>query len=341
MSPKVSIIVPCYNTEVYLDRCVKSLVQQTLKDIEIILVDDGSPDCVPEICDRWALQDSRITVIHKKNEGLGMACNTGIEAAKGEFIAFCDSDDWVDAEMYETMYNATTAYDVQMVLTGIKRVDINGNVIGQLPHRKYIEVLKTREHIETLALDMIASTPSIREDRTIQMSAKVVLYSHMIIKFYNCRFVNERKVPSEDLHFNLNFLSHCNRVCSLPYRFYNYLVNANSISRKPNPNRFFMCKMLYYYIEKECRKLNFKEEFIIRNQRLLLGQARSCVKLCLQWNIPLKEKKRIINTITNDEIWIDIFKEYPINQMPLPHQIFTYAMKFKYTNIMALLMKFN
>ena len=97
---KVSIIVPVYNVE----RCLTSLINQTLKDIEIILVDDESPDNCPAICDDYAQKDPRIKVIHKKNQGLGMACNSGMENATGEYIAFCDSDDYVDNCMYENMY---------------------------------------------------------------------------------------------------------------------------------------------------------------------------------------------------------------------------------------------
>lgn len=85
---KVSIIVPVYNVEKYLDRCLTSLINQTLKDIEIILVDDESPDNCPAICDNYAQKDPRIKVIHKKNQGLGMACNSGMENATGEYIAF-------------------------------------------------------------------------------------------------------------------------------------------------------------------------------------------------------------------------------------------------------------
>ena len=102
-NPKVSIVVPCWGVEKYLDKCLISLVHQTLKDIEIILVDDESPDSVPKMCDEWLKKDSRIKVIHKKNAGLGMACNSGIEIAKGEYIAFCDSDDWVDVTIVEKL----------------------------------------------------------------------------------------------------------------------------------------------------------------------------------------------------------------------------------------------
>lgn len=104
--PAVSIIVPVYNVEHYLDRCVASLVKQTFQNIEIILVDDGSPDDSGKMCDRWAEKDERIKVIHKQNGGLSDARNCGIEAAHGEYLAFIDSDDWIDEDMIEVLYNA-------------------------------------------------------------------------------------------------------------------------------------------------------------------------------------------------------------------------------------------
>ena len=102
-APKVSVIVPIYNVEKYLDRCVTSIVNQTLHDIEIILVDDGSPDNCPQMCDEWAERDSRIRVVHKKNEGLGYARNSGMDLARGEYIAFVDSDDYVNENTYKKL----------------------------------------------------------------------------------------------------------------------------------------------------------------------------------------------------------------------------------------------
>lgn len=97
----VSIIVPVYNVEKYLDKCIESIVNQTYKNIELILVDDGSPDNCPNICDDWAKKDDRIKVIHKKNGGLSSARNVGIDNAEGEYLAFVDSDDWVDLNAFE------------------------------------------------------------------------------------------------------------------------------------------------------------------------------------------------------------------------------------------------
>ena len=103
-APKVSVVVPVYNVEKHLDRCVASIVGQTLEDIEIILVDDGSEDSSGAMCDAWAQRDSRIRVIHKPNGGLSDARNTGAAAARAEFVGFVDSDDYIVPEMYERLY---------------------------------------------------------------------------------------------------------------------------------------------------------------------------------------------------------------------------------------------
>lgn len=118
-SPKVSIVVPVYKVEEYIDRCLDSLLNQTLKDIEIILVDDGSPDNCPKICDEYAQKDARVRVVHKQNEGLGYARNSGMEVAVGEYIAFVDSDDFVDIRMFEELYDVARGNDSDVVYCNI------------------------------------------------------------------------------------------------------------------------------------------------------------------------------------------------------------------------------
>ena len=238
MQPKVSVVIPCYKVEPYLNKCVESVIKQTLKELEIILVDDESPDCVPAMCDEWALKDSRIKVIHKKNGGLGMACNSGIEIATGKYIAFLDSDDWVDADMYQTMYDTAEKYQAQMVFTGLRRVDKNGHALGYLPHKEKFQVYQGKNEIDKLARDLIASEISSNIERTLQMSAKVVLYYREIIVEKYLRFVSERLVMSEDLHFNLNMLSCSKCVCVLPNFFYNYRCTTGSITQQIDLKQF-------------------------------------------------------------------------------------------------------
>ena len=102
----ISVIVPVYKVEEYLDECVQSLINQTYTNLEIILVDDGSPDGCPQMCDDWAMRDARIKVIHKKNGGLSDARNAGLDICTGDYVAFVDSDDWIKPEMYRYMYDA-------------------------------------------------------------------------------------------------------------------------------------------------------------------------------------------------------------------------------------------
>ena len=105
MTEKISVIIPVYKVEKYLDNCIKSIVAQTYRNLEIILVDDGSPDNCPAMCDAWAKKDNRIKVIHKENGGLSDARNVGMAAATGDFIGFVDSDDWISPDMYQLLYD--------------------------------------------------------------------------------------------------------------------------------------------------------------------------------------------------------------------------------------------
>ena len=114
MSELISVIVPIYKVEAYLDECVRSIVGQTYPHLEIILVDDGSPDGCGALCDEWAKRDDRIKVIHKPNGGLSDARNTGLEIASGDYIAFVDSDDWIEPEMYERMLSALLREDADI-----------------------------------------------------------------------------------------------------------------------------------------------------------------------------------------------------------------------------------
>ena len=119
---KISIIVPVYKVEPYLDKCVSSIVNQTYKNLEIILVDDGSPDNCPAMCDAWAEKDSRIRVIHKTNGGLSDARNAGMTVATGELMAFVDSDDWIAPDVYEYLYQRLTEDNSDIAACGVQMV---------------------------------------------------------------------------------------------------------------------------------------------------------------------------------------------------------------------------
>lgn len=130
---KLSIIVPIYNVGPYLRRCVDSILAQTFSDYELILVDDGSPDDCPQICDLYALRDNRIRVIHKANGGLSDARNAGLDIAQGDYIGFVDSDDYIEPQMYQRLIEALELHDADMVACGILQERESGEITGQWP----------------------------------------------------------------------------------------------------------------------------------------------------------------------------------------------------------------
>ena len=130
----ISVIVPIYNVEEFLDECIQSIVDQTYQNLQIILVDDGSPDRCGEMCEDWARKDKRIEVIHKKNGGLSDARNAGLAEATGEFIAFVDSDDWIESQMYEVMLQTLINENADIVACGIIDSYSNKKVIHSMPY---------------------------------------------------------------------------------------------------------------------------------------------------------------------------------------------------------------
>jgi len=122
MNELISIIIPAYNVEKYLDRCLETVVNQTYKNIEIILIDDGSTDATPILCDEWAIKDQRIKVIHKVNGGLSAARNTGMELATGKYIGFVDSDDWIEYDMFAYLHHLIIKYHVEAAFCDFRRL---------------------------------------------------------------------------------------------------------------------------------------------------------------------------------------------------------------------------
>lgn len=149
----VSVIVPVYNVEKYVERCIQTLLEQTYSNIEIIIIDDGSPDNSGLICDYYASRDERIKVIHQANQGLSGARNTGIEAAKGQYLSFVDSDDWVSTEMVGFLYNHLKQYDAQISVCGTEICSDKGHVAYHSDNLEEICVFTREEAMRELLDD--------------------------------------------------------------------------------------------------------------------------------------------------------------------------------------------
>lgn len=213
----ISIVVPVYNIEEYLYNCVDSIIKQTYRNIEIILVDDGSTDKSGIICDEFANRDERIKVIHKKNGGLSDARNAGIDAAKGEYIGFVDGDDYIDQKMYEILLSACIRNKAQIAMCGRKTVDENGNIIKEMFTLADETLYTGKEAVEHL----------LRWD-SCDSSACDKLYSRIL--FDKVRYPSG--VMSEDYPVTSRLMISANMVVHVGHPLYNYVQRTESITHQ-------------------------------------------------------------------------------------------------------------
>ena len=245
MNELVSVVVPIYNVERYIDRCVSSIINQTYRNLEILMIDDGSPDNCPRICDGYAERDSRIKVIHKKNEGLGMARNTGIEHATGEYICFFDSDDYIEPDTIEYCVGAAVKYNADMVIFGKDNVTPDGQTLGEYSPCPPKQLFCGEEITKALLPMSIYPDQKTGEDWGIEHSAWNKLYSMKVINKTGWRFVSEREIISEDFYSLTELYGHLDRVFVSERVFYHYTVNGNSLSHSYTPERFERIKAYY------------------------------------------------------------------------------------------------
>lgn len=231
--PKISVIVPVYNVEKYLNRCVDSILNQSLQDFEIILVNDGSTDYSPKICDEYAQKDKRIRVIHKKNARVAAARNDGFRVAQGEFISLIDSDDWIEPTMYEEMYTKATQLKCDFVMCDWTK---KGKGIEYTVSQPISEGFYDRERIEKELFKCLIMFDNIEFPPTI--SNCVCLLNREFL-------INNKLYYDEDIHycedsiFGSKVMYNSNRFYYLKGKyFYNYFHNPNSTTNRYNPKKW-------------------------------------------------------------------------------------------------------
>lgn len=219
--PKATVIVPVYNVEAYLEKCVQSILAQTEPDFELLLVDDGSTDHSGALCDQLAQTDPRIQVIHQKNQGLGGARNTGIQAAAGDWVLLVDSDDWIEPELLEKTLEAGLREEADLVMFGFRSVDEQGNTL-----QTFVEDVPTDQGL-TLKdhPDLLMTAPSAwrRLYRRELLSRTGILYPP--------------RVWYEDIRTTPKLLAAASRVVFLNYVGYDYLSRTGSITKNQNADR--------------------------------------------------------------------------------------------------------
>lgn len=338
MKPKISIIVPVYNVEKYLDRCMESLLNQTLKDIEIILVDDGSPDNCPQMCDDYAKMDSRVKVVHKQNAGLGYARNSGLDIASGEYIGFVDSDDYVCTNMYEVLYAKAKETNTDAVLCSYYN-EYNGHL-----RKANIDRLSDKERsldaCPTYIAEVIGGLPTDKYRQHHGYSVWKMLFSNEVIQRNKIRFKSEREFVSEDILFQLDFSLHASKVFIYPEAMYYYCANEGSLTKRYDYTRFNREVSLYLKIGDTIK--NSKRDIPsieLRMSRLLMYKAFYSVCDTIKY-LHYKESIRQLNKIVDNDFLHCILETYPIRLLPsLSQRLFYFLLRFKCSILLYLFYK--
>ena len=219
--PKISVIIPVYNVERFLKKCLESVINQTLSDLEIICINDGSTDKSLSILNSFAQKDNRIIVINQDNQGQSCARNAGLSIATGKYIGFVDSDDWIDLDFYEKLYKAAKKYDADIAAAGIKRLR---------PYKwKYHLKIKNEEYTEnTDQKFLLCDVP----DKCYVVNK---IYKTSELKKYNIIF--EPHVFFEDRCFTAELLVKLKGLVTVPNTYYNYWTNNKSTVKTKSPKK--------------------------------------------------------------------------------------------------------
>lgn len=252
-NPKISVIVPIYNAEAYLERCIKSLQTQTYHNIEIILIDDGSTDGSPHICRQFTDIDKRISYYRQENSGVAAARNKGLDIAGGEYIGFCDADDWVEPDMYETLIGILHSADSEISICSF--CDDSAERGTEKINDDNIHIYTAREAI-------------------IEINRGVLFAGHLCNKLFKRSIISDIRLPGnitiyEDLAFLCEVLTHTGRVSFINAPKYHYVqldTSALHSYRESYWSVQMACRLIY-----DCINANFPDEINWACKTVLLG----------------------------------------------------------------------
>lgn len=245
----LSVIIPAYNCEKYLGRCIESILNQDKLDLEIIVVNDGSTDATLKVCTEYAEKFKNIKVINKKNEGQGVARNQGIMVAEGKYITFVDSDDYVNKNCYTVAVSKLEESNSEYFIGQIKKVSEYETIevdLKQMAMRYYSYENKNHDLVRSLL-----TGNNITEECRVSSSSCDKLYLKSIIDKYNLSFCSEREYLSEDMIFNLVFIDKINSCIVSNMHLYNYVTNTESFCHTYQKN----------YVDKMYKMLDVFKEY--------------------------------------------------------------------------------
>ena len=333
----ISVIVPVYNVEELLPRCVESILAQTKENIEIILVNDGATDSSGAVCDTYAKKDQRIKVIHKPNGGLTSAWKAGAEAAQGAYLGFVDSDDWIDADMYERMWESAVKYDSDVVVCGLVFDYEDPSMEKRQEISDFQKEFYDRKELE-------AVFPTLINDgrffgRTLQPARVTKLYRRALVE-KNMSLCHESVSVGEDMQLTLPALLDAKSMSVVKEFYpYHYWFNQNSMTGKFDPNYLDKIKVMEKRL-KEISDLKGVFDFKPQITNDFLGLAVIGLKNGVIRNKEgMKSALSIIKKYCNDEAVREALKNHTMDKLPISIKVFLMLMKTKQTRICYLICK--
>lgn len=336
MQPKISVIIPIYNVERYLERCLKSVCNQSFKDIEIICINDGSTDRSPDILKDFAAEDMRIRIIDKDNTGVSDCRNIGINLAIGRYIMFVDSDDWIDVSMIEKMYSLMKIHDLDLSICTYCREfgSYKKEKIFNLPEIS----LYTDNEVKDLMRRLIGPLKEELSNPEYLDALGTVwgkLYKAEIIKGNTIKFIDLKEIGSaEDVLFNMYFLNASIKVIFLNQPLYHYWkVNSISITSRYNEKLITQRKVFFNYIYQFINNNKLSNSYIksLNNRISISVLGLGLNELAEDNQISLFKKYKNYRKILNESYIEEANQELELSYFPLHWRLFYFCNKYHLT----------
>ncbi len=322
---RISIIIPVYNVQKYLNECIESVVGQTLTDIEIILVDDGSTDNSGNMCEEWAKKDNRITVYHKENGGLMSAWKYGVKHANGEYIGFVDSDDWVDSNMFEMLLDTAVSNDVDLVCCGFIQEFPNGKRKFEkinFNSKKYSKSQIENDIFPIMLYNRQSHGRMLSPNRFTKLFKRDILLSVLDM-------CNDAVSIGEDLLTTFAYINKTKSLIFMPdFHPYHYRINPDSMIHKYSSDKYKKITKL-----KQCLMIanaNTKYDFIYQINadyiQLMLGQLECEILFSGE---SARELKRSMRKIYLSDEFSSSVKSVDIKTLPPKHRMYLTLLKYK------------
>ncbi|MDF2903479.1 MAG: glycosyltransferase, partial [Bacillus sp. (in: firmicutes)] len=337
MKPKVSIIVPIYNIERYLSRCLNSLLTQTLPEIEVIAVNDGSTDSSVTILEQYAEKDDRIKIINKSNGGVSSARNVGMSLASGEYIGFVDPDDWVETDMYKTMYNSAIAEKVDIVMCSYLREF--GNHSKEKNFNLPEKVIYNNEEVKTKLMRRLIGPLENEVANPELLDAWGTVWSKIyktdLLKNNELSFIDLKEIgTNEDSLFNIEAFYYSNSFVFINKPFYHYWrENSSSLTSNYKPELLSQWFSLYKRITNFLNEKNLPQEYkLALNNRICLNTMGLGLNTISKNNKSNQyEKIKKIDTILNNEKIKKSFRHFDLSHFPMIWKVFFSFAKYRFS----------